>query len=148
MTNAIRVYVPATMADLGTLQRSGRLAAESACAVTAALRGVLPNEDVEALEHEALLDAAELSVNCLARQAGVVRRRVVLAADLAPADVVEDPQVGVSGVRLRVPLLLADVVSAHVDETAIDSGAELEALADLDLLWFAVEEFPALLDPR
>ncbi len=147
MTSSTRVYVPATMADLETLQRLGQVEANVACAVTEALRGSLVDEDVEVLENEALLDAAELSVERLGGQAGVVRRRVVLAADLPTSRVVEDPLAGASVVRLTGPLSLAEVMSVHIDESAVGSDAELAELADLDLLWFSVEEITSLLDP-
>jgi hypothetical protein len=148
MTTSTRVYVPATMADLETLHRSGHLEASIACAVTGALRESLADEDTEALEHEALLDAAELSVDRLTSNSGVARRRVVIAADLPTSGVVEAPSVGMSVVRVLAPVLLGQVVSVHVDERGGDPGVGPEELAELDLLWFSVEEIASLLDPR
>lgn len=148
MTESVRVYVPATMKDLAALHETGVLVTDSACAVTESLRALLPDEDGEGLEHEALLDAAERSVDRLALDPGADPRRVVLAADL-PADVIsEDPLAGASYVRLRGPVLLVDVVSAHVDDPDIGSDVGLQTLTDLDLLWYSAEEFGALLSTR
>ena len=101
----MRIYLPATMAELADPTGLGPRVVH---AVTPALRVALPDEDEEGLEFSAQLLAADDSLELIGEQAaGVVLRRVVVAADVdaddvAPFDESEMP----SAVRLLVAVTL------------------------------------------
>ncbi|MFH5824128.1 DUF6912 family protein [Georgenia sp. AZ-5] len=148
----MRVYLPATAADLS----GGALSPRWAHAVTPALRGALPEEDDEGLEMSATLAAADESVARLAAD-GSVPRRVVVAADVPdasvrPPEVLGEDQLP-SAVEVVAPVQWSDVVAVHVDEpaaaddvSAAAAGDEeaLERAAERDLLWYDVVELDAL----
>ena len=79
-TGPMRIYIPATAADLSAPEISAR----PAHAVTAQLARALPEEDEEGLEVSASLCAADASVVLLAEPeaAGLADRRIVIAADV------------------------------------------------------------------
>ena len=146
----MRIYVPATLAELDTRQA---LAPRLVHAVTSALRAALPDEDEEGLEFAAQLLAADDSLERL-EGSPAPRRRVVVAADVPEAvvEAVDDPHAP-SVVRLTTPVAWEDVACAHVDEPAAadDVAAALagdeaaaERLADRDLLWYDVSELERL----
>lgn len=146
----MRIYVPSTLAELGSRQG---LAPRLVHAVTSALRAALPDEDEEGLEFAAQLLAADDSLERL-EGADAPRRRVVVAADVPEAvvEAVDDPHAP-SVVRLTTPVSWEDVACAHVDEPAAtdDVAAALagdeaaaERLADRDLLWYDVSELERL----
>nr|WP_300339329.1 hypothetical protein [Actinomyces sp.] len=146
----MRIYLPATAADLSVAEISPR----TAHAVTPALAAALPEEDEEGLEVSASLCAADSSLVRLAEPeaAGVADRRVVVAADVDPADLREltvEGDVLPGTVELVVPVgwddvaaLLVDDVEAEADVRLARTGDEeaFERAADADLLWFDVCE--------
>lgn len=131
----MRVYVPATLADLEQLVASGRVNASTAFAVTDALAAAYgPGEDEE-YEHSAMSAAAAASR--LAQ--GDTWRRVVIAADVADVTVIDAIQ---GEVRLAEALSLSEVVSVHVDQQP--SSGELPDDDAADLQWFATQELDDL----
>ena len=162
----MRVYVPATSEVLRALRDDGALAAgQTAFAVTPGLREWYRDDDIEALEYAALLEAARASLRLLDDDRSAARRRVVVAADLPDEQVSvrDDLERGV--VRLEPPVLVAQVVSVHVDdrdaEAAVVAAAGAITEADLgsdgaqdivddaegfELQWYATQEIPALLE--
>ena len=79
----MRIYIPATAADLSAPEISAR----PAHAATAQLARALPEEDEEGLEMSASLCAANASLVLLAEPSadGAADRRIVIAADINPA---------------------------------------------------------------
>ena len=145
MAEGTRVYVPATVGQLETLVADGRLSVALATAVTTDLRAALPGMDEEELELEALLDAAELSLEQLRADPEAVPRRVVIAGDVPPGSLTPDPETGMSAVRLRDPLDLDAVAAVHVDEAAAVAAVAAGEVEQLDLMWFAPQEIEELL---
>ena len=95
----VRVYLPATFAVAWSpCSTRVPLPADLAVAVTDELRAALPDADEEELELEAMLEAAEQSLALVAADPSVVRRRVVLAADVPRAR--PAPELGSAVVRL------------------------------------------------
>lgn len=141
-----RVYLPATTGSLAALVAHRRLDATLATAVTADLRAALPGCDEEELELEALLDAAELSLELVGRDPEAAARRVVVAADLPTGSTVPAPEQGVAVVRLRAPVLFDAVASVHVDEPSAAAAVLAGQVEDLDLLWYAPQEIAGLLE--
>lgn len=149
-TWAMRVYLPATAADLSAPTISPR----TAHAVTSALARALPDEDEETLEASASLCAADASLMLLSRPgAGVLAdRRVVIAADVDAAAVSEVPvseeilpgtvQVGAPVAWEAVAALLVDEREVEADVRAARAGDEaaFERVGEADLLWFDVSE--------
>lgn len=127
---SVRVYVPATVADLAALVAEGRLAGpRPAHAVTDALRAAWPEGDEEELEHAALMAAADASAAL--RGPGDPDRRVVVAADVAAVEERggDDP----TAVTVAHDVVVKNVASAHVDTA---DGAD----TDDELAWFATQE--------
>jgi len=161
----MRVFVPATLPMLALLQDSGRLdaAGNTGFAVTPALREWYAEGDAEELEYAALNDAARASLRLLAADPGAPRRRVVIALDLPGAT--PDAADGRAAVRLVAPVGLEQVAAVHVDHAdaeqtvraaveALDAAgtgdADAAALVEepegFELLWFATQEIPELVD--
>lgn len=150
----MRIYLPATAADLA----ADILTARRAHAATASLQAALPEEDEEGLEVSASLCAADASVMLLAEPeaAGLADRRIVIAADVDVEDVRElaaddDTLPGTIEVTVGVPW--DQVAAILMDEAAIEADVKLaregdeealERTADADLLWFDVVERPHL----
>ena len=146
----MRVYLPATAADLTAPALSPR----TAHAVTAALAAALPEEDQEGLEVSASLCAADSSLVRLSRPEadGLADRRVVVAADVVPEHVRElapDEDVLPGTVQVTAPVPWDDVASLLVDEAAAEADvraarggdeAAFERAAEADLLWYDVCE--------
>lgn len=131
-----RVYLGATVAGLRDLLRDGQLGPFPALAVAGSAEGAGADE-IEDLEYEALLAAAEASA-ALAGRGGL---RVVVVADVPPATV--DIGAGNSAVAsearacdvvLSRPLTRDLVAAIHVDETGEGDPQ------DRDLLWYANQE--------
>lgn len=170
----MRIYIPATPADLAELRAAGEFTATplAATAVTPALVAIEggPRADAEELEYAALTDAAYESLLLLAERAETPCRRVVVAADV-PDDAVEtDGSRGASGVLVTGPIALSLLASIHLDEAdaaelvsaaaaALDDAddesdsealdraeAALDALDERELLWYGIQELPYLLD--
>jgi hypothetical protein avisC_02120 len=146
----MRVYLPATAADLSAPIISPR----TAHAVTPALARALPDEDEETLEASASLCAADASLMLLSGPGtGVLAdRRVVIAADVDAAAVSEVPvseeilpgtvQVGDPVAWEAVAALLVDEREVEADVRAARTGDEaaFERVGEADLLWFDVSE--------
>jgi hypothetical protein len=159
----MRVYLPSTLPALAALVREQRLA-PPVCgfAVTPALRESYASGEQEELEYAAMMHAARASLRLLAENPQAPPRRVVLAAEVDQVRAVTwngDP----AQVQCDEPVLLADVVSAHVDDLAAepDIRAAVAALPAADagdddaifivdgaegqeLMWFAAQELPFL----
>ncbi|KUL35643.1 hypothetical protein ADL22_26580 [Streptomyces sp. NRRL F-4489] len=168
----MRVYVPLTLSGLADAHRSGELGTGPlrAYAVTPALREWYVSDDIEELEYAALNRAAQASLRLLAGHPSVPRRRVVVALDVPDRDAAADPDRGLDQsalgeVRVAGPVPLSKAAAVHVDspDAAQDVAAAAAALgaADLgdddaqftvdgaedhDLMWFAVQEIPQLLE--
>jgi hypothetical protein len=161
----VRVYLPATIETLRGLLEGGDIGPPPlrAYAVTPALREWYVDDDIEALEYAALLDAARASLRLLDLDAKAPRRRVVIAAD---SDAVTlRPNVDRSAVELTAPVPMAEVAAIHVDgheaEPTIAAAVEAVLEADLgsddaqfivdeaeghELAWYANQEIGPLLE--
>jgi hypothetical protein len=161
----VRVYLPATIDTLRGLLESGEVGPPPlrAFAVTPALREWYVDDDIEALEYAALLDAARASLRLLDLDAKAPRRRVVIAAD-ADAYALR-PDLERSAVELTTPVPMALVAAVHVDgpdaEPTIAAAVEAVLEADLgsedaqfvvdeaeghELAWYANQEIGPLLE--
>lgn len=158
-----RIYLPATAADLAELRASGVLPVTDAYTVTGGLRAELAatgEDDDESCEYAALTSAAYASLFRLAEHDGAARRRIVVAADVAPGAVRE---VELALVEVTTPVALKSIASVHVDgdepevtrfvaaaAAEIAAGELSEATADSldghDLEWYAPSELGDLVD--
>jgi hypothetical protein len=158
----VRVYLPATLPLLAAWLAAGTAPPGVAAAVTPGLREWYREGDAEELEYAAARVAARLSLEALAADPGVVRRRVVVAADVPDIDVavVDDPR-GSVHVGAAVPRSLwasalvddeeADVVVSAA-ATALgaaragddDAGFAVDEAEATELGWYAVQELEAL----
>lgn len=169
----MRVYVPLTLPGLAEAYRTGELGNGPfvAYAVTPALREWYLSDDIEELEYAALNRAASASLRLLASDPGAVRRRVVVAVDVAEGTASADPDraldpAALGEVRLAGAVPLARTAAVHIDsgDAHTDVAAAADALAaadggdedaqfvvdgaeDHELLWFATQEIPNLLGP-
>lgn len=163
----MRVYLPATSSVLAHLLASGVVgpAPLTAFAVTPGLREWYLDDEAEALEYAATLEAARGSLRLLDSDPSAARRRVVIAADVPDGAVAvrDDVDRGVVHVSESVPL--AAIVSVHADdadaEATVAQAAESIIAADLgsepaqekvddaegyELGWYANQEIASLLD--
>ncbi|MGW2337614.1 DUF6912 family protein [Streptomyces sp. NPDC001685] len=167
----MRVYVPLTLPGLAEAYKTGDLGTGlDAYAVTPALREWYLSDDIEELEYAALNRAAMASLRLLAADPGARRRRVVVAVDVPDEAAVADPDRGLDPsalgeVRVSGGVRLAKAAAVHVD--ADDAEADVAAAAaaleaadggdddaqfvvdgaeDHELLWFAMQEIPNLVD--
>ncbi len=168
----MRVYVPLTLPGLAEAYKTGELGEGLfvAYAVTPGLREWYLSDDIEELEYAALSRAALASLRLLAKEPGAARRRVVIAVDVPDGAAVADPDRGLDPaslgeVRLRGPVPLAKTAAVHVD--AGDAEADVAAAADAlgaadqgdddaqftvdgaedhELLWYATQEIPHLVE--
>ncbi|MDG5808938.1 hypothetical protein P9869_41245 [Streptomyces ossamyceticus] len=166
----MRVYVPLTLPGLAEAYKTGQLGEGPfvAYAVTPALREWYLSDDIEELEYAALNRAALASLRLVAVEPGAVRRRVVVAVDVADRDAVADPDRGLDPtalgeVRVVGPVPLSKAAAVHVDSA--DAEAEVSEAADAlgaadqgdddaqfivdgaddhELLWYATQEIPNL----
>lgn len=159
----MRVYLPATLPLLGEWLAAGRAAPGPAYAVTPGLREWYREGDLEEMEYAAQRAAARGALGLLADDPGVVRRRVVVAADVPDADVavVDEPR---ALVALGAAVPTSQWASALVDDEDADGVVSVaaSALAAADrgdddaafavdeaqareLGWYAVQELPGLL---
>ena len=167
----MRVYLPLTLPALAELHRTGQTgpAPLTGYAVTPALREWYHSGGEEELEYAALSRAAQAVLRLLAEDPAAPRRRVVLAADVAPADAFADPDraldpEALGEVRLSRPVRLVTAAAVHVDgeEAEPDVAAAVKALdaaaqgdedarlavdgaADHELLWYGIQEIDGLL---
>jgi hypothetical protein len=156
----VRVYLPATLPLVAEWLQAGRTTPGTAAAVTPGLREWYREGDEEELEYAAQRVAARLSLELLAADPGLPRRRVVLAADVADDDVavLDDPR-GTVVVAASVPqavwasALLDDedadvVVSAAATALPAAGSGDPDASFAVDeadateLGWYAVQELP------
>ncbi|MDG4763945.1 hypothetical protein O7632_07455 [Solwaraspora sp. WMMD406] len=129
----IRVYVPATLPAVAALRDAGQLIADTAHAVTPALREWYVEGDEEELEYVAFTRAAQDALRLLRQDPAAPRRRVVVSVDLAPEAVKRSVgELGSSTVQLVGPIAFDTVAAVHVDGT--------EALDDVAAAVAAVEE--------
>ncbi|WP_422738439.1 DUF6912 family protein [Micromonospora sp. WMMD729] len=125
----VRVYVPATVPMLARLREHG-LTADSAHAVTPALREWYAEGDEEELEYVAFTRAAQDALHLLRADPAAPRRRVVVSVDLLPAALGRgDDELGSSLVTLTGTVPVGAVAAIHVDGT--DAVDEVAAAADV-----------------
>lgn len=162
----MRVYLSATTVTLQELLDAGALGPPplTAFAVTPALREWYLDEDTEALEYTALVEAARGSLRLIDADPAAARRRVVVAADVRDAAVTVRDDLDRGVVQLFEPVPLAAVAAVHVDdadaEATVAAAAEAVIAADLgdpgsqelvddaegfELSWYANQEIAALL---
>lgn len=136
----MRVYVPSTLPGLARLVARHELEPSPlrAYAVTEALRTELETDDAEELEYAALRNAADVSLELLGDEAAAARQRVVLAAEVPDSAVRPGAPGQASAVLVDRPIPYERVVSAHLDEPGAGS--------DDELLWYARQELPDLVD--
>jgi hypothetical protein len=146
----VRVYLPATMAELAVLA-SARVLRPSALAysVTPALQSIDPGSHRDEWEFEAFCDAAAAS---LALLDAAVPRRVVVSVDVDPAAVAPRPDAGATTVQLGADVPLTAVAAVHVDGldavprvAAVLAGEPSDGLDDVALEWYDPAEIAALL---
>jgi uncharacterized protein DUF6912 len=126
----MRVYLPTTLAALGSALVAGQVgpAPVTGFAVTPALREWYASGDLEELEYIAMVQAARASLRMLHIDTKAPRRRVVLAAELPESLINVRNGLDKPGqVLVTLPVMLADVVSGHVD--AMDAAPDIDAAA-------------------
>lgn len=159
----MRIYLPATPADVAMSVLSGRVVH----AATEALAREVNDEDRDYLEAIAFNAAADDSLRVVAalfagkadsrfgvvlpERGGLRPRRVVIAAEVAPEkcrDLAQPEEYLPTALGLSEELSWDDVVSIHVDGADMeayvlagpDDEAAFEVLAEEDLLWYDVSE--------
>lgn len=163
----MRVYLPGTARTLRALLDDGELGPPplTGFAVTPSLREWYVDDDIEALEYAALLEAARGSLRLLDEDPTAPRRRVVVAADVPDSAVTFRPDLDRAVVKVRQAVPLRLVASAHVDggeaEEDVRAAANAVLEADLgstdaqfvvdgaeghDLAWYATQEIGALVE--
>jgi len=153
---SVRIYLPATLDELRPDAPS--LTARRAHALTLALRQALPDEDDEALEFVAQLEAADDSIALLALAPAAPRLRLVVSADVPDGvlDVVVDDDAPPSAVVVRADVTREQIVCVLVDEPAASGDvalavtgdrAALERLEGADLLWYDSTELATVPRP-
>jgi len=158
----MRVYLPSTVPALAGLLRAGEAGPPplGGFAVTPALREAYSSGDEEELEYVAMMAAARASLRLLSADPEAPRRRVVLAAEVAPGSVSwtaypDEP----ATVVITAVVPLAALAAGHADaadaEHDVRAAAEAIAAADAgdddasftvdgaeghELLWYATQE--------
>lgn len=168
-SGVVRLYVPATLPLARAVAESGVIgpAPVLGCAVTQSLSEDYPGADSDELEYAALSAAATGSLRLLAADASAPPRRLVLVVEVPAAQVRTVPGPDSAAVRIETDAPVAKLAAVHVDEPKAeqDVRAALAALpaaqagdedaqvvvdsADShELLWYASQELPDLLDLR
>ena len=163
----MRVYLPGTLDTLRTLVATGEVgpAPLTAFAITPELREWYTDGDLDELEYAALLEAARGSLRLLDDDRAAPPRRVVIAAEVADADVTFRSDLDRAVVRVGVPVPIRLVAAVHLDgeeaELAVRAAADAVLEADLgsddakfvvdeaeghELLWYATQEIGPLLE--
>jgi hypothetical protein len=126
-----RVYLPATAPLLAILRADGALPSPlTGHAVTPELREWYAEGDEEELEYVAFTRAAQDALHLLRRDPDAPRRRVVISADVAPADVrAAGRDLGSSSVTVDARLGLDAVAAIHMDGAG--AAADVAAAADV-----------------
>lgn len=166
----MRVYIPATVLMLRTLNAAGELSAvtDTAFALTPMLRESYASGTSEELEYAAMLEAARASLRLLQAELEeepelVLPRRAVISADVDGATL--RPDLDYAVVKLAGPVQMKQVAAIHLDtsdaEEAVRAAAGVVDAADLgdsdaeftlgeaedhELAWYAPEELPFLLE--
>jgi hypothetical protein len=165
-TGLVRVYLPATIAQLGPLRMKDPLTPPAlAHAVTPDLREWYAEGDEEELEYVAFTRAAQEALRLLRHDPKAARRRVVISADVPAANVQRvDRDLGSSLVQVTGPVPGDAIAAIHVDsadaEDAVAAAAAVveEAVAgdpdaqftvdgaeDHELEWYDPSELEQLL---
>lgn len=160
----MRIYLPATLPLLRSWLDAGRAPGATAYAVTPALREWYREANEEEMEYAAAQAAARGSLALLAEEPMAPRRRVVLAADVAEADVASlgEPRAAVAvGVAIELKLWASALVDDEDADGVVSVAASALARAELgdedakfavdeadayELAWYAVQEIPSLFD--
>ncbi|RFS86468.1 hypothetical protein D0T12_07760 [Actinomadura spongiicola] len=168
----MRVYLPSTLTLLAGIHAAREIgpAPLTAHAVTPALREWYAGGDLEELEYAAMSAAARASLRLLAADPSVPRRRVVLAAEVPDqvvswagyADLGNDdralvelsaviPWSGIASGHVDDPAAIDDIVAAAEALPAADAGDDdarftVDGAEGHELLWYATQELPHLLD--
>jgi uncharacterized protein DUF6912 len=166
----VRVYIPATVLMLRTLNAAGELSAvnQTAFALTPMLRESYASGTAEELEYAAMLEAARASLRLLQAELEedpelILPRRAVISADVDGATL--RPDLDYAVVKLTGPIQLKQVAAIHLDssdaEDAVRAAAAVVDAADLgdgdaeftlggaedhELMWYSPEELPFLLE--
>ncbi len=116
-TGLVRVYLPATVAQLGPLRLKEPLMPTSvAHAVTPDLREWYAEGDEEELEYVAFTRAAQEALRLLRQDPQAARKRVVISADVPAASVQrKDRDLGSSLVQVTGPVPFEAIAAIHVD---------------------------------
>ncbi len=162
----MRIYLASTLPKLARARAEGQLTdgPTVAFAVTPALREWYAEGDLEELEYAAMNAAARASLSLLAADASALRRRVVLALDVADAGVRPMPDGERAELTVLQPLPWSALVAVHVDgfeaEPTVAAAAEavhdasggdvdaqftVDSADDESLLWYAAQEADDLL---
>ena len=166
----MRIYLPVTMNELRGLHANSRLAPSplAAHAITADFLAATAEIDDEEREYQALMAAANESLQLIASTVGEPRR-VVISADVDDQYVHRRRGVA-TAVEVSTEISLRQCSSVHIDEvgaqaavaaavtglgsspgstsTTGEDSAGTDSIYDLDdheLLWFATQEIPDLL---
>jgi hypothetical protein len=161
------VYLSATTSILRELLASGVVGPSplTAFAVTPALREWYVDDDPEALEYAATMEAARGSLRLIDSDPSAARRRVVIAADVPDRTVTVRDDLDRGVVHIGEPVPLAAIASVHADdadaEPSVAAAADAIIAADLgdeqsqervddaegfDLAWYANQEIAAYLE--
>lgn len=161
----MRVYVPSTSTMLAALAGSGQLEPPvTAFAVTPGVRQWYLDDDAEELEYAANGQAVRASLRMVDGDPGAARRRVVLAFDVADADVTIRDDLDRGAVVVGAPIPISELASIHVDdadaESTVARAAAVVLEADLgsdpsqevvddaegfELAWYAAQELDDVL---
>lgn len=162
----MRVYIPATSQTLRALHESSALDAPmTGFAVTPGLREWYHDEDNEALEYAAMIEAARASLRLLDADPEAQRCRVVIALDVPEPDVAVRDDLDRGVVRLAAPVPLGSIASIHIDDSTaygvVALAAQAITAADLgdpaaqdrvddaegfELSWYANQELALLIE--
>ena len=132
-TGLVRVYLPATVAQLGPLRLKEPLdTASVAHAVTPDLREWYAEGDEEELEYVAFTRAAQEALRLLRQDPRAAPRRVVISADVpAPSVRRIDRDLGSSLVEVTGPVSFEAIAALHVDsDDAQDAVAKAAAVVE------------------
>jgi hypothetical protein len=161
------VYVPSSSSGLRSLLDTGLLGPVplTAFAVTPGLREWYLDDDLEALEYAATIEAARASLRMLDADAEAARRRVVIALDADDGAVAVRDDLDRGVVQLLASVAMSAIASVHVDDAAAEPTVAAAAAAVLradlgdeaaqdvvgdaegfELSWFASQEIAGLLD--
>ena len=132
----VRVWLPATVAELGHWWADREVPVRAGHAVTAALRASWPEGSEEEWEYAVLLAAAEDAAEMLTSPG----RRVVVVADADDGAVEEGEG---SAVRLAAPVPWRRLAALHADPPGtLVEPAEQDVP---ELCWYAVQEVPDII---